>query len=87
MKLTVILRYPDYATGEWPDDTYVTTVDQNMTPLRPDKEYDAAIRKAQRKAFKAINKGRPTDEHLVNVPEDLEAIFVIEGTPMIYCPV
>lgn len=71
MKFSVLLRYPDYASDDWPDDTYAIKVTA--------KSYLDAVKKAQQRAFNHINKGRPTDEHLVNCPDDLALVCAVEG--------
>jgi hypothetical protein len=92
MKFTVIMRYPGYATGNWPDDTYSAVVGGKVRRATKsnwrevEADYAKVIAKAQKQAFKALNKGVPTDEHMINTPEDLEAILVIHGNPMLYCP-
>jgi urease alpha subunit len=91
MKFTVILRYPDYATGVWPDDMYTIVVNGKVRRAtrnnwrEVEADYVKVIEEAQKRAFKAINKGTHTDEH-IDSPEDLEALFVVSGSPMLYCP-
>jgi hypothetical protein len=85
MKFTVILRYPDYATGNWPDDMYFVVV-KGTVRKHTDKEYARVIERAQKVAFAEINRGRPTDEHIVNCSDDLAALVVISGEPATYCP-
>ncbi len=92
MKFTAIMRYPDYATGNWPDDTYSAVVDGRVRRATKsnwrevEADYAKVIAKAQKRAFKAINKDTPPDERTINAPEDLEVILVISGNPMLYCP-
>jgi hypothetical protein len=92
MKFTVILRYPEYATGVWPDDMYTVVVNGKVRRTTKynrrevEADYAKVIEAAQKRAFKAINKDTPTDEHMIDSPEDLEALFVINGYPRLYCP-
>jgi hypothetical protein len=85
MKFTVVLRYPKYSACQWPDDMYFAVVEGTVRK-RTDREYARIIEQAQKVAFAKVNEGRPTDEHLVNCPEDLEALVVISGEPDTYCP-
>jgi hypothetical protein len=75
-KYTGLLRYPEYATNEWPDDTYVIVVSAHS--------YDAATDVARNTAFHRINKGLTVDELVVCQPEDLEVVCVVEGDHEFY---
>ena len=74
-KYSVLLRYPDYATTDWPDDMYTIAVEAHS--------YDAAADVARNKAFRRINKN---EKDTLNDPDDMEVVCVIEGQHKFYIP-
>jgi hypothetical protein len=75
-KYTVLLRYPEYSTTNWPDDTYTILVSAHS--------YDAAADVARNTAFRRINKGLTVDELVVCQPDDLQLICAIKGDHKLY---
>lgn len=75
-KYTVLLRYPEYSTNEWPDDTYAIVVSAHLV--------EGAICVARSMAFREINKGLPADGLVVCHPDDLAFICAIEGDHELY---
>ena len=70
-QFTVVLRYPDYFTDEYPNDTYTGWV-KAVT-------WKQAVRKVQ----KRVQELYPDQ---INDPEDIALVAVIEGAPWIYVP-
>jgi hypothetical protein len=72
-KFTVVLRYPDYYTNEFPDDVYVGVVSA--------PSWDKAVLKLQKKLCRKINR---EDDGQIEDHLDLDAVVAIEGTPKIW---
>jgi hypothetical protein len=72
-KFTVVLRYPDYYTDAWPDDTYVGVVSA--------PSHDTAALKLQKRLCRKINRENCGQ---IEAYEDLAAILVIEGAPAVW---
>jgi hypothetical protein len=71
-KFTVVLRYPDYYTDTWPDDTYTEVVEAMSR--------EKAVLKLQKQLCRRINRG----DCQIEDPTDLAAIIVVEGAPKIW---
>jgi len=69
-KFTVVLRYPDYYTDEWPTDAYEGVIEA--------ASYDKAAAKMQDRLCRRINR---TDAGQIEDPADLAVVIVIEGEP------
>ena len=69
-KFTVVLRYPDYYTNEWPTDTYLGVIEATS--------YDLAAVKMQDRLCRRINR---TGAGQIEDPADLAVVIVIEGEP------
>jgi hypothetical protein len=76
-KYSVLLRYPDYAVGDWPNATFTSLVSAHS--------YDAALDVARNKAFRVINKHN-TEDALVNDPDDMEVVCAVRGHHKFYIP-
>jgi hypothetical protein len=72
-KFTVVLRYPDYYTDEWPTDTYLGVIEATA--------YDLAAVKMQVQLCRRINR---TGDGQIEDPADLAVVIVIEGTPKVW---
>lgn len=68
MKFDVVLRYPDYAAQDWPDEMYVATVEA--------ADYRAAI-KAARKEARLTNGNRIRGD-------DFALVLVLPGNTNIF---
>jgi hypothetical protein len=74
-RYSVLLRYPDYAACDWPNDIYMITVSAHS--------YDSAMGMAQHMASWRIN---DKDAGTINEPEDLGVVCVVEGDHKFYIP-
>jgi hypothetical protein len=72
---SVLLRFPEYAATDWPNDMYTIAVEAHS--------YDAAADIARGKSFKRINR---SEKDLINGPDDMEVVCVVEGQHKFYIP-
>jgi hypothetical protein len=72
-KFTVILRYPDYYTDNWPTDCYTGVVEA--------VSWDQAAIKMQKELCRRINRGGAGH---IEDPNDLDVSVVIEGEPKVW---
>ena len=72
-KYLVILRYPDYASDDWPNDTYTTSV----RAASPEEAFVKA------KEDLAETRGKDPGD---SVPEDSALVVVIKGDPDTWQP-
>jgi hypothetical protein len=73
-KFTVLLRYPDYYTDTFPDDTYVGVAEA--------ESWKEAAAKVQKYLFDQINQGC---SGIIGDVNDLCVVFVVEGAPTFWC--
>lgn len=72
MKFDVVLRYPDYAAEDWPDEMYIA---QNVDA----KDYREAIKKARTEAAKAAKRDHPSI-----LAQDFALVLVLPGNTEIF---
>lgn len=70
---TVVVRYPDYATSEWPDDIYTAWVKA--------ADEEAAVVEAQKKALAAQDK-----ETIIRDAADFGGVAVFPGHHRVWIP-
>jgi hypothetical protein len=72
-KFTVVLRYPEYYTDEFPRDVYADVVSA--------PSWDKAVSKLQRKLCRQINREAAGQ---IRDPSDLSLVVAIKGIPTIW---